>query len=92
MTGASDGAGDGLRRVRALLLSFAMSYYLGLNSEQRKFFVTRVTERYFSLDLPEVLEEEMSYYMRHVDPGPGIAFTRGLKENVFAIIVGVLVL
>ena len=86
------------RASRALLLSFGVTYYLGLNSDQRKFFIYSVSghfdqikaaETSGSLDLPDVLDEEMSHYLRHVDLGPGIALTRALKENVFAIIVGI---
>eukprot|EP00913_Durusdinium_trenchii_P027714 g25987.t2 len=87
-----------MARSRALLLSFGMTYYVGLNSEQRKLFVKTIcgyfeeikaAETSGSVDLPEVLEEEMSLYMEHIDPGPGIAFTKALKENVFAIVVGI---
>lgn len=90
--------GTRLRASRALLLSFGMTYYVGLNSEQRKLFVKTIcgyfeeikaAETSGSVDLPEVLEEEMSLYMEHIDPGPGIAFTKALKENVFAIVVGI---
>ena len=73
-------------------------YYLGLNSTQRKLFegVTRqafsalaMEERCGTLDLPLVLQEEMDIYMKHVVLPPSIAMTRALKENVFAVIVGI---
>lgn len=41
------------------------------------------------LDLPVVLQEETDIYMKHVVLPPSIAMTRALKENVFAVIVGI---
>lgn len=42
-----------------------------------------------SLDLPAALAKEMDHYMDRVILDDGIARTRALKENVFAVIVGI---
>ena len=47
------------------------------------------TETFEPLDLPEVLAKEMDFYMSHVVLDDCIAVTRALKENVFAVVVGV---
>ena len=87
------------RAARALLLALGVSFYLGLNSSQRQLFTERVTARHYaeifaeetchSLDLPSVLAEEMDVYMRAIQLPSGIALTRALKENIFAVIVGI---
>ena len=92
-------ANERCRAARALLLALGMSFYLGLNCFQRELFTEKVTARHYaeifaeetchSLDLPTVLSEEMDAYVRHIQLPAGIALTRALKENIFAVIVGI---
>ena len=92
-------ANERCRMARALLLALGVSFYLGLNSWQRALFSDRVTARHYgdilseetqhSLDLPKVLTEEMDAYMSHIQLPAGIALTRALKENIFAVIIGI---
>ncbi|CAL1163139.1 unnamed protein product [Cladocopium goreaui] len=96
-------ASERCRLARALLLALGVAYYLGLNREQRDRFVKEVTEKHYtgiqgeetqhSLDLTQVLMQEMDQYIKPIkddeELADGIALTRALKENIFAVIVGI---
>ena len=74
---------------RAVLVALGLVYYLRLDSKHRSKYretldhaaaLTRVS---FS----KCFEEEINWYINHIDLPPGIAKTNALKENLFATIV-----
>ena len=84
------------RRHRAMLLSLAICYYLRLGSDTsdldqdyRRKFRTRLKNvcGQQDADVEGALEKAMDALMKQTSLEPGIAQTRGLKENVFMVVI-----
>jgi ATPase family associated with various cellular activities (AAA) len=79
------------RSRRAMLLAIATVYYLRLDGASRLEFLSMLdrlpTEAGQRLDLLSVLNDAMTTVIASTDIPPGIAVTRGLKENVFVTLV-----
>jgi hypothetical protein len=92
--GSKDIVGNGFpvnRECRAMLLATATVYYLRLDSESRKELLNLLdklpTASGQSCGLLPVLEDAMNAVMNGTEIPPGIAVTRGLKENMFVTLV-----
>ena len=74
-----------------MLLSLAVVYYLRLDQPSRKEFednVGRLTnESQYPEGLEDTLREAMDTLLRNTDIADGIASTRGLRENLFVVLV-----
>ena len=75
----------------SMLLSLAVVYYLRLDHHSRSTFVKRLndlpTEKQEEDDLLQILNAAMDKVISQTNIPPGIALTRGLKENVFMTLV-----
>ena len=78
--------------LRAMLVSLALVYYLRLNDTYRAQYLKYLDSAKRDKDEPEVkfsqaLNDELEWYVNHMELPGGIAKTQALKENCFAIIV-----
>ena len=89
ITGSSNSVRRQLRK--ALLLSVAVVYFMRLDSESRKEYVKLLEnlpgERQEVESLVDILEETLDHVIANTSVKKGIARTRGLKENIFMVIV-----
>ena len=75
-------------RDRALMVSLGIVYYMRLNSEYRRKYEQVLDKKAsFTKKFSEVFTEELDYFCENIHLPTGIARTRPLKENLFAIIV-----
>ncbi len=75
---------------RAILVSLGLVYYLRLNSEYRKRYASDIVKRNpfsRSVSFSEAFEYDIEWLLSNLIIPKGIAKTRALKENLFAIIV-----
>jgi hypothetical protein len=75
----------------AMLLAIAVVYYLRLDAESRSVFLARLqnlpTEQEEAVRLQDVLNNAMDVIISNTDIPTGIAWTRGLRENIFMTLV-----
>ena len=75
--------------ARAVVVALGLVYYLRLNTKHRKKY-REVLDHHTSISrvtFSKVFQEELEWYINHIDLPPGIAKTQALKENIFATIV-----
>jgi len=77
---------------QAMLLAIAVVYYLRLDTRSRQTFLTKIEELPVGEEkdaegLQEVLDYAMDVVISNTEIPPGIADTRGLRENVFMTLV-----
>jgi hypothetical protein len=82
---------EGQKYRHAMLLAIAVVYYLRLDAKSRAFFLARLqklpTEREEAEQLQGVLNNAMDVIISNTEIPPGIAWTCGLKENIFMTLV-----
>lgn len=82
---------DSVVRRKAMLLSVAVVYYMRLDEPSRREFEREVEQFMRESNYPEglesTLEEAMGIVQNNTDTSDGIAATRGLRENLFVVLV-----
>ena len=74
----------------ALWVSLGIVYYIRLDAEYRQLFSRRMdelSEHCMGPKFQEAFEDEIDFYVSHMHLPSGVAKTRALKENLFAIVV-----
>ena len=74
---------------RAVMVSLGLVYFLRLSSKYRpkyRDFLDCLDHMADEVTFSKAFQDELEYYINHVELPPGIAKTEALKENVFAII------
>lgn len=74
---------------RAVLVSLGLVYYLRLDTKYRKKYKTILDHEAAAAQecFSKSFEEELNWYIDHIDLPDGIARTQALKENLFATII-----
>lgn len=74
---------------RAILVSLGLVYYLRLDTKYRKKYMSLLDHEAAAAQesFSKSFEEELDWYIDHIDLPNGIAKTQALKENLFTTIV-----
>lgn len=75
--------------ARAVVVALGLVYYLRLDSKHRKMYEEELDHQttLTRISFSKTFDEELNWYIKHVDLPEGIAKTRALKENLLATIV-----
>ena len=75
---------------RAILVSLGLVYYMRLNSQYRteyEQYLDGINRLPNEIKFTKAFNEELEYYIDQVELPKGVARTKALKENIFAIII-----
>ena len=75
--------------VRAVVVALGLVYYLRLDTKHRQKYLTVLDHHAIisQVTFSKVFQEELDWYIDHIDLPEGIAKTQALKENLFATII-----
>ena len=74
---------------RAMMVSLGIVYFMRLNSkyrEQYRQYLDDFPHLYEDITFSQAIEDELKWFIEHVELPPNIAKTEALKENVFVTI------